>query len=155
MTDYTMKSGVEGSALLTFSPPIHSACIYKVLVSARFCSRPQGNDGKPDTQSPSSQGAALLVGLTDNKQNTHKWISGVETMISAWKKIAGSCDGSKSKRWGDVFSFTVVKSGVNVLGLKRAGPLGNWERETSETQCVAKPDRASSRATQECCVSWV
>ena len=147
-----MKSGVEGSALLTFSPLIHSACIYKVLVSARPCSRPQGNSGKPDTQSPSSQGAALLVGLTDNKQNTRRWISGLKTVIRAWKKIAGSCDGNKSKRWGDVFSFTVVKAGVNVLGLKRAGSSVNWE--TSETQCIAKRDRASSRATPQCCVSW-
>ena len=65
MIDYTTMSEVEGSALLTFFPLIHSACIYKVLVSARPCSRPQGGGGKPDTQSPSSQGAALLVGLTE------------------------------------------------------------------------------------------
>ena len=83
----------------------------------------------------------------------HKWISGVKTVISAWKKMAGSCDGSKSKMWGDVLSFAVVKTGVNVRGWRELGPWGT-ERETSETQCVAKPDRASSRATKECCVSW-
>ena len=52
----------------------------------------------------------------------------------------------------DVFNVTVMKAGMNVLGPKRAGPLGNRERQVGPSTWLRGDRSARSRATQECCV---